>query len=77
MGNSFKRTEDLLRMKKYDSRISWCIFVVLVMVLGLMLGGVFDVGTTWRTVIAVALAIAWFGMDAYFRRHHGDESKSC
>lgn len=53
---------------KYNSYISWLIFFVLIIILGLVLGIYFDVGTKDRTILGLILAALWLGFDAYFIR---------
>lgn len=51
---------------KYNSYISWLIFFVLIIILGLVLGIYFDVGTKDRTILGLILAALWLGFDVYF-----------
>lgn len=53
---------------KYNSYISWLIFFVLIIILGLVLGIYFDVGTKDRTILGLILVALWLGFDAYFIR---------
>lgn len=53
---------------KYNSYISWLIFFVLIIILGLVLCIYFDVGTKDRTILGLILVALWLGFDAYFIR---------
>lgn len=60
---------------KYNSYISWLIFFVLIIILGLVLGIYFDVGTKDRTILGLVLAALWLGFDAYFGRRAKRQGK--
>ena len=62
---------------KYNTHVSWVVFFTSVIVLGLILGGVFGIGTLGRSIIGLSLAIVWLIFDKYMRdrtRRHEEEA---
>ena len=51
----------------YNTHVSWVVFFVSAIVLGLILGGVFGLGTLARSIIALGLSIVWLIFDKYMR----------
>ena len=52
---------------KYNTHVSWVVSFASVIVLGLILGGVFGIGTLGRSIIGLSLAIVWLIFDKYMR----------
>lgn len=52
---------------KYNTHVSWIVTFASVIVLGLILGGVFGIGTLGRSIIGLSLAIVWLIFDKYMR----------
>ena len=52
---------------KYNTHVSWVVFFTSVIVLGLILGGVFGIGTLGRSIIGLSLGIVWLIFDKYMR----------
>ena len=52
---------------KYNTHVSWVVTFASVIVLGLILGGVFGIGTLGRSIIGLSLAIVWLIFDKYMR----------
>ena len=52
---------------KYNTHVSWVVFFTSVIVLGLILGGVFGIGTLGRSIIGLSLWIVWLIFDKYMR----------
>ena len=52
---------------KYNTHVSWVIAFASMVVLGLILGGVFGIGTLGRSIIGLSLAIVWLIFDKYMR----------
>ena len=52
---------------KYNTHVSWVVFFSSLIVLGLILGGVFGIGTLGRSIIGLSLAIVWLIFDKYMR----------
>ena len=52
---------------KYNTHVSWVVFFTRLIVLGLILGGVFGIGTLGRSIIGLSLGIAWLIFDKYMR----------
>ena len=52
---------------KYNPHVSWVVFFTSLIVLGLILGGVFGIGTLGRSIIGLSLGIAWLIFDKYMR----------
>ena len=51
----------------YNTHVSWVVFFTSLIVLGLILGGVFGIGTLGRSIIGLSLGIAWLIFDKYMR----------
>lgn len=61
---------------KYNTHVSWVVFFVSAIVLGLILGGVFGIGTLGRSIVGLGLFIVWLLFDKYMRdrsRHQETE----
>ena len=52
---------------KYNTHVSWVVFFTSLIVLGLILGGVFGIGTLGRSIIGLSLGIVWLIFDKYMR----------
>ena len=52
---------------KYNTHVSWVVTFASVIVLGLILGGVFGIGTLGRSIIGLSLGIVWLIFDKYMR----------
>lgn len=52
---------------KYNTHVSWVVFFTSVIVLGLILGGVFGIGTLGRSIVGLSLWIVWLIFDKYMR----------
>ena len=52
---------------KYNTHVSWVVFFVSAIVLGLILGGVFGIGTLGRSIVGLGLFIVWLLFDKYMR----------
>ena len=52
---------------KYNTHVSWVVFFASLIVLGLILGGVFGIGTLGRSVVGLGSFIAWLLFDKYMR----------
>ena len=62
----------------YNTHVSWVVFFASLIVLGLILGGVFGLGTLARSIIALGLSIVWLIFDKYMRdrsRHQEQEAR--
>lgn len=51
----------------YNTHVSWVVFFVSLIVLGLILGGVFGLGTLVRSMVGLGLFIVWLLFDKYMR----------
>ena len=51
----------------YNTHVSWVVFFASLIVLGLILGGVFGIGTPGRSIIGLSLGIGWLIFDKYMR----------
>lgn len=51
----------------YNTHVSWVVFFASLIVLGLILGGVFGIGTLGRSIIGLSLGIGWLIFDKYMR----------
>lgn len=51
----------------YNTHVSWVVFFASLFVLGLILGGVFGIGTLGRSIIGLSLGIGWLSFDKYMR----------
>ena len=52
---------------KYNTHVSWVVTFASVIVLGLILGGVFGIGTLGRSIVGLSLGIVWLIFDKYMR----------
>lgn len=52
---------------KYNTHVSWVVFFTGLIVLGLILGGVFGIGTLGRSIVGLGLFIVWLLFDKYMR----------
>ena len=50
---------------KYNPHVSWVVFFASVIVLGLILGGVFGIGTLGRSIIGLSAFVVWLIFDKY------------
>ena len=63
----------------YNTHVSWVVTFASVIVLGLILGGVFGIGTLGRSIIGLSLGIVWLIFDKYMRdrtRRQEEEARS-
>ena len=63
----------------YNTHVSWVVFFTSLIVLGLILGGVFGIGTLGRSIIGLSLGIGWLIFDKYMRdriRRQEQEARS-
>ena len=51
----------------YNTHVSWIVFFTSLIVLGLILGGVFGLGTFARSVVGLGLFIVWLIFDKCMR----------
>ena len=51
----------------YNTHVSWVVFFASLIVLGLILGGVFGIGTLGCSIIGLSLGIGWLIFDKYMR----------
>ena len=52
---------------KYNTHVSWIVFFTSLIVLGLILGGVFGIGTLGRSIVGLSAGIVWLIFDKYMR----------
>lgn len=52
---------------KYNTHVSWVVTFASMVVLGLILGGVFGLGTLARSIVGLGLFIVWLIFDKYMR----------
>ena len=52
---------------KYNTHVSWVVFFTSVIVLGLILGGVFGIGTLGRSIVGLSAFVVWLIFDKYMR----------
>ena len=52
---------------KYNTHVSWVVFFASAIVLGLILGGVFGLGTLVRSMVGLGLFLVWLLFDKYMR----------
>ena len=52
---------------KYNTHVSWIVFFNSLIVLGLILGGVFGIGTLGRSIVGLIVGIVWLLFDKYMR----------
>ena len=51
----------------YNTHVSWVIAFACMVVLGLILGGVFGIGTLGRSIVGLIVGIVWLIFDKYMR----------
>ena len=51
----------------YNTHVSWVVFFASLIVLGLILGGVFGLGTLVRSMVGLGLFLVWLLFDKYMR----------
>ena len=51
----------------YNTHVSWVVFFFSAIVLGLILGGVFGLGTLVRSIVGLGVFIVWLLFDKYMR----------
>ena len=64
---------------KYNTHVSWVVTFISLIVLGLILGGVFGIGTLGRSIVGLSLFVVWLIFDKYMRdrsRHQEQEASS-
>ena len=64
---------------KYNTHVSWVVFFTSVIVLGLILGGVFGIGTLGRSIVGLSAFVVWLIFDKYMRdrtRRQEEEARS-
>lgn len=62
---------------KYNTHVSWVVTFASLIVLGLILGGVFGIGTLGRSIIGLSAFVVWLIFDKYMRdrtRRHEEEA---
>ena len=52
---------------KYNTHVSWVVTFASLIVLGLILGGVFGIGTLGRSIVGLIVGIVWLIFDKYMR----------
>ena len=52
---------------KYNTHVSWVVTFASVIVLGLILGGVFGIGTLGRSIVGLSAFVVWLIFDKYMR----------
>lgn len=52
---------------KYNTHVSWVVSFASVIVLGLILGGVFGIGTLGRSIVGLSAFVVWLIFDKYMR----------
>ncbi|WKE60067.1 hypothetical protein [Corynebacterium tuberculostearicum] len=52
---------------KYNTHVSWVVAFASAIVLGLILGGVFGIGTLGRSIVGLSVGIVWLIFDKYMR----------
>ena len=52
---------------KYNTHVSWVVFFSSLIVLGLILGGVFGIGTLGRSIVGLSAFVVWLIFDKYMR----------
>ena len=52
---------------KYNTHVSWVVTFTSLIVLGLILGGVFGIGTLGRSIVGLSAGIVWLIFDKYMR----------
>ena len=62
---------------KYNTHVSWVVTFISLIVLGLILGGVFGIGTLGRSIVGLSAFVVWLIFDKYMRdrtRRHEEEA---
>ena len=52
---------------KYNTHVSWVVTFISLIVLGLILGGVFGIGTLGRSIVGLSAFVVWLIFDKYMR----------
>ena len=52
---------------KYNTHVSWVVTFASLIVLGLILGGVFGIGTLGRSIVGLSVFVVWLLFDKYMR----------
>ena len=52
---------------KYNTHVSWVVTFISLIVLGLILGGVFGIGTLGRSIVGLSAFVVWLVFDKYMR----------
>ena len=52
---------------KYNTHVSWVVTFISLIVLGLILGGVFGIGTLGRSIVGLSVFVVWLLFDKYMR----------
>ena len=52
---------------KYNTHVSWIVTFASLIVLGLILGGVFGIGTLGRSIVGLSAFVVWLIFDKYMR----------
>ena len=64
---------------KYNTHVSWVVTFISLIVLGLILGGVFGIGTLGRSIVGLSAFVVWLIFDKYMRdrtRRQEEEARS-
>ena len=62
---------------KYNTHVSWVVTFISLIVLGLILGVVFGIGTLGRSIVGLSACVVWLIFDKYMRdrtRRHEEEA---
>ena len=51
----------------YNTHVSWVVTFASLIVLGLILGGVFGIGTLGRSIVGLSVFVVWLIFDKYMR----------
>ena len=51
----------------YNTHVSWVVTFASLIVLGLILGGVFGIGTLGRSIVGLSVFVVWLLFDKYMR----------
>ncbi|MDK8669652.1 hypothetical protein [Corynebacterium sp. MSK195] len=51
----------------YNTHVSWVVTFASLIVLGLVLGGVFGIGTLGRSIVGLSVFVVWLIFDKYMR----------
>ena len=52
---------------KYNTHVSWVVTFISLIVLGLILGVVFGIGTLGRSIVGLSAFVVWLIFDKYMR----------